>query len=54
MQIQSKIIKLENINDFSTENIEKCIRLQNIEPLRWAIVKIKSQNVHINVAFRAS
>ena len=51
MQIESKIIELENNGDFSVEYIESQLRQKNIVPLRWAIVDIKETMFCVNVAY---
>lgn len=51
MQIESKIIEIENTKDFSVEYVESQLQQRNIEPLRWAIVDINEKTFSINVAY---
>lgn len=49
--IISKLIKIKKSEGISTEYIEDELRKLNIEPLRWAIVKIQDKSFTINVAY---
>lgn len=49
--ITSKLISIPNAEHISTEYIENELKKQNIEPLRWAIVKTDSKNLTISLAF---
>lgn len=50
MQVISKIIEINNNNSPSIEYIEGELERLNINPLRWAVVKITNQKYIISVA----
>lgn len=49
--ITSELISIPNTENLSTEYIEKEIKKQNINPLRWAIVKTNSKELTISLAY---
>ncbi len=50
--IKSDIIKLPFTND--NAEIENMLRSKNIEPLRWAVVKVSEQELEISVSYRTN
>ena len=50
MQVISKLIKIKNNNNPSTEYIEQELKKRNINPLRWAVVKVDFDYYTVSVA----
>ena len=51
MQIESKIFKIKNTNNFSVEYIESQLKNYMIIPLRWAIIQINNNFLYVNTSF---
>ncbi len=49
--ITSELISIPNTEHLSTEYIESELEKQNINPLRWAIVKTNSKELTISLAY---
>ena len=50
MKAISKIIRIPNISDVTTEYVENELAKANITPLRWAIVGVDSEYLMLSVA----
>ena len=50
MQVVSKLVKIPNNNNISTEYIEQELTKLNINPLRWAIVNVSDKIYEVSVA----
>ena len=51
MKIDSKIVKIPNTGNPTTEYVESELAKIGINPLRWAIVKISKDKFTINCAY---
>jgi len=51
MEIVSKLVEIEAQAPIDNNYIEKKIRDMGIEPLRWAIVKVKNNILTISLAY---
>ena len=50
MQAVSKLVKIKNNNNLTTEYVETELKKQHINPLRWAIVNVDDDCCTISVA----
>jgi len=49
--IISDNIKLDRVENISTEYIESELKKQGIEPVRWAIIDINEKEITISLAY---
>ena len=50
MQVESKLVEINNIGQPTTEYIEQELTKLNINPLRWAIVDVSDKIYKVSVA----
>ena len=49
--IVSESVKINRIENISTEYIENELKKQGIEPIRWAITKVEEKSLIITLAY---
>ena len=50
MEIVSKLVDIDKIDNLSAEYIEKELTKLNINPLRWAVVNVSDKILTVSVA----
>ncbi len=49
--IKTELVKIPKTNDVSTEYVENELLKREIDPIRWAIVEVESENFVVSVSF---